>query len=228
MRFSIFKWNKTNYLHFKNAKFLFFESCMDTRLERFVVCCLHCYCITSFSFWFCRKKIHLKPHLSTVKYFLCSCQFPAGFWQMKSTFACGEMTSLVFLEVQMLYKVHGCAYVCAFLCWCDRRGDRESVTQQRLQVGTTNKRQERKYHILQWMEGWQVMSRWADRVRSNHSERRMHTDPASDRKEKVIDKIKQVPWKKRCQTLTLSGRTAEQWILKDNVSRRLTVWRLLH
>lgn len=54
------------------------------------------------------------------------------------------------------------------------------------------------------MEGWQGKSRWADRVRSNHSESRMHTDAASDRREKVIDKIKQVWEEKRWQTLTAS------------------------
>lgn len=57
------------------------------------------------------------------------------------------------------------------------------------------------------MEGWQVKSRWADRVRSNHSESRMHTEPVSDRREKVIDKIKQVWEEKRvANTQSSSGR----------------------
>jgi len=38
----------------------------------------------------------------------------------------------------------------------------------------------------------------------------MHTDPATDRREKVIDKIKQVSKEKRWQTLSFSGRTVVQ------------------
>lgn len=49
-----------------------------------------------------------------------------------------------------------------------------------------------KENITMEIDGWQVKPKWADKVRSNHSEIGMRTAPVSGGKKKVTDKIQQV------------------------------------
>lgn len=71
-----------------------------------------------------------------------------------------------------------------------------------------------KENITLEIDGWQVKSKWADKVRSNHSKSGIHTDPMSSGKEKVTDKIQQV-WEGEILVVPLWGQRG---------NRRLTAW----